>query len=202
MESLNTQQKLRHATATGLTYRVALVVSTRGGMSPRTPTFSSLASRTPPLWQAKSSCSRLITTATAGYLLVISSRNLLPRARRLSIPQERFCCLNSSARGRCVQTEPPVHPLIPLQEHLFELEGEDGGGFLEPGAATYIIYPDEIGGSWRVQAVPVSPQSFDSRKALPEAWRGVRDDALSQLTGIDGGVFVHASGFIGGTNSQ
>ncbi|KAH6917356.1 GAMM1 protein [Coprinopsis sp. MPI-PUGE-AT-0042] len=90
----------------------------------------------------------------------------------------------------------------PWKEHLFELEGEDGGGFLEPGAATYIIYPDEIGGSWRVQAVPVSPQSFDSRKALPEAWRGVRDDALSQLTGIDGGVFVHASGFIGGNKTR
>ena len=29
-------------------------------------------------------------------------------------------------------------------------------------------------------------------------WRGVRDEALSQLSGIDGCIFVHMSGFIGG----
>ena len=55
-----------------------------------------------------------------------------------------------------------------------------------------------MGGNWRVQAVPVSPESFESRKALPEAWRGLRDEELSRVSGIEGGIFVHASGFIGG----
>lgn len=36
---------------------------------------------------------------------------------------------------------------------------------------------------------------------LPKAWRGVRDDALSGLTGIPGCVFVHAAGFIGGSKT-
>jgi len=36
------------------------------------------------------------------------------------------------------------------------------------------------------------------RRSMPSAWRGVRDDALSQLSGIPGCVFVHAGGFIGG----
>jgi uncharacterized UPF0160 family protein len=49
-----------------------------------------------------------------------------------------------------------------------------------------------------VQAVPVSSDSFESRKALPEPWRGLRDDKLSEATGIPGCIFVHASGFIGG----
>jgi uncharacterized UPF0160 family protein len=49
-----------------------------------------------------------------------------------------------------------------------------------------------------VQAVSVSPDRFESRKALPEKWRGLRDDKLSQETGIPGCVFVHMSGFIGG----
>ena len=75
---------------------------------------------------------------------------------------------------------------------------KEAGNTIEEGAATYIVYPDEIAHQWRIQAVPVSPQSFESRKALPEPWRGIRDDELSKLTGIDGGVFVHASGFIGG----
>ena len=35
------------------------------------------------------------------------------------------------------------------------------------------------------------------RRSLPECWRGLRDDALSQTSAIDGCVFVHATGFIG-----
>jgi uncharacterized UPF0160 family protein len=62
----------------------------------------------------------------------------------------------------------------------------------------YVIYTDETAGNYRIQAVPVTPESFESRKALPEAWRGLRDDELSKATGIDGGIFVHAGGFIGG----
>jgi uncharacterized UPF0160 family protein len=52
-----------------------------------------------------------------------------------------------------------------------------------------------------VQAVAVSPESFESRKALPSAWRGLRDDELSKETGIPGCVFVHMSGFIGGNST-
>lgn len=31
-------------------------------------------------------------------------------------------------------------------------------------------------------------------------WRGIRDEALDQITGIPGCIFVHAGGFIGGTS--
>lgn len=75
--------------------------------------------------------------------------------------------------------------------------------------------------------MPISADSFESRKALPEAyvalpsflfpspsfsaevvlmswgvnrWRGIRDEALDQITGIPGCIFVHAGGFIGGTS--
>ena len=83
-----------------------------------------------------------------------------------------------------------------MQEHLFQLEAEQG--IAGDGLPLYIVYPDEASANWRIQAVPVSPDSFVSRKALPEEWRGLRDDNLSKLTGIDGCIFVHASGFIGG----
>ena len=62
----------------------------------------------------------------------------------------------------------------------------------------YVLYPDEFGGNWRIQAVPVAAESFESRKALPAKWRGVRDDELSKLSGVEGCIFVHASGFTGG----
>ncbi|CCA74573.1 related to Gamm1 protein / Ni-binding urease accessory protein (UreG) [Serendipita indica DSM 11827] len=85
----------------------------------------------------------------------------------------------------------------PWKEHLFDLEKELG---IE-GRSIYVLYPDESG-KWRIQAVPVSSESFESRKALPDEWRGLRDDALSQATGVPGCVFVHASGFIGGAQTR
>ena len=53
----------------------------------------------------------------------------------------------------------------PWKEHLFLLEEELN--IPEEEKPVYVIYPDESG-KWRVQAVPVSPDSFSSRKALPE----------------------------------
>lgn len=53
-----------------------------------------------------------------------------------------------------------------------------------------------------MQGVPQYPGSFECRLFLPEPWRGVRDDALSDLTGISGGIFVHANGFIGGNKTK
>lgn len=79
---------------------------------------------------------------------------------------------------------------------MFELEKDLS--IAESEQPIYVIYPDETGGAWRVQAVPKTPESFESRKALPEVWRGLRDDALSQASGVDGCIFIHASGFIGG----
>lgn len=60
---------------------------------------------------------------------------------------------------------------------------------------------DDRGKQWRVQAVAVSPDRFESRKPLPAQWRGLRDDELSKEAGIPGCVFVHMSGFIGGNQS-
>ncbi|KAI0067691.1 metal-dependent protein hydrolase [Artomyces pyxidatus] len=103
---------------------------------------------------------------------------------------------NVDPSGRIILFE----QFAPWKEHLFELEAESATP--EAAKAFYVIYPDETGGNWRIQAVPVSPESFESRKALPEAWRGVRDDELSCVTGIEGGIFVHASGFIGGNKTK
>jgi len=49
--------------------------------------------------------------------------------------------------------------------------------------------------------MPVTVDSFQNRKPLPEEWRGLRDQELSTKSGIPGCVFVHASGFIGGNGS-
>lgn len=88
---------------------------------------------------------------------------------------------------------------IPWKDHLFTLEAE----LALPDAEKplYVLYGEGPGKNWRIQAVPVSKDSFESRKPLPEVWRGVRDEKLSEVSGVEGGVFVHASGFIGGNKT-
>lgn len=87
----------------------------------------------------------------------------------------------------------------PWKDHLYSLEAEHPAE--EP--VLYVLYPEgpDEGSKWRIQAVGQSRDSFESRKALPEPWRGVRDETLDTLTGIEGCVFVHASGFIGGNTT-
>ena len=84
----------------------------------------------------------------------------------------------------------------PWKEHLFELESERGTNPLPK----YALFEDDKG-QWRIQAIPLTPSAFENRKPLPAAWRGVRDAALDEVTGIEGGIFVHAAGFIGGNKT-
>ena len=84
----------------------------------------------------------------------------------------------------------------PWSGHLFDVERELGA----VGKTLYVLYQDTAG-KWRVQAVPVSEGSFQSRKKLPEPWRGVRGKELDDATGLNGCIFVHAAGFIGGAET-
>ncbi|TFY69783.1 hypothetical protein EVJ58_g227 [Rhodofomes roseus] len=120
----------------------------------------------------------------------LPARNLVAAA----IHQARSADI--SAGGKIIVFE----QFLPWKEHLADLEEE----LATPAEsqAIYVLYPDETAHNWRIQAVPLAPDSFDSRKALPEVWRGLRDDELSKKSGIDGGIFVHASGFIGGNKTK
>ncbi|KAI9815006.1 MAG: hypothetical protein M1827_002849 [Pycnora praestabilis] len=88
---------------------------------------------------------------------------------------------------------------VPWKDHLYSLEASNP----EEKVVQYVLYPEgpHEGAKWRIQAVSVTRDSFESRKPLPEAWRGVRDERLDEVAGIQGCVFVHASGFIGGNKN-
>lgn len=99
----------------------------------------------------------------------------------------------------------------PWKEHLYGCEkdeaGTDAAAADDPSKVFYVLYPENAteDAKWRVQAVSVAEGSFESRKPLPENWRGVRDEELDGVMGADipdGAVFVHASGFIGGHKSK
>ena len=85
----------------------------------------------------------------------------------------------------------------PWKDHLFDIEEELG----IKNQIQFVLFPDNLG-SWRVTTVPVEPGSFKFRQGILEPWRGVRDEELSEKSGIPGCIFVHAAGFTGGTKTK
>jgi len=87
----------------------------------------------------------------------------------------------------------------PWKEHLFEIEKEKAVADNEK--IIYVLYADNAG-NCRIQCVPASSDTFENRKSIKKEWQGIRDKELSDLSGIDGCIFVHASGFIGGNKTK
>lgn len=84
----------------------------------------------------------------------------------------------------------------PWKEHVFDIENELG----IKGEIEFVLFADSTG-TWRISTVPLTPGSFEFRRGLPESLRGLRDEELSQKSGVPGCVFIHAAGFIGGAKS-
>lgn len=84
----------------------------------------------------------------------------------------------------------------PWVEHLQDIEDE-----ITDLHILFCVFADQ-GGQFRVRAMPAARGSFDNRLSLPESLRGLRDAELCEKAGIDDMVFVHHSGFIGGTNTE
>jgi uncharacterized UPF0160 family protein len=82
---------------------------------------------------------------------------------------------------------------LPWEKAVFE------GGLQE---LLFVIYPNEDGSAWYCRTIPPEPGSFGQRLSLPEAWRGLQEEAFSKAAGIEDGVFCHPSGFICGARSQ
>lgn len=85
----------------------------------------------------------------------------------------------------------------PWKDHVFALEEELNLG----PKIKFVLFSDQSG-NWRVQCVSVRSGSFVNRISLLEEWRGLRDDKLSEVSGIPDCIFVHASGFIGGNKTR
>lgn len=85
----------------------------------------------------------------------------------------------------------------PWKEHFFELEKELA---ITPEEVKYVLFKGED--SYRIMGVPLTRESFLGRKFMPESWRGLRNEDLSRLTGVEGCIFVHATGFIGGNTTR
>lgn len=85
----------------------------------------------------------------------------------------------------------------PWKEHLFEIERE----LRIENQIQFVLFVDSSN-TWRISTVPVSSGSFEFRKGLPEHLRGLRDDELSEKSGVPGCIFIHTAGFIGGAKTK
>eukprot|EP00239_Pterosperma_sp_CCMP1384_P004963 CAMPEP_0197844618 /NCGR_PEP_ID=MMETSP1438-20131217/1619_1 /TAXON_ID=1461541 /ORGANISM="Pterosperma sp., Strain CCMP1384" /LENGTH=355 /DNA_ID=CAMNT_0043455531 /DNA_START=107 /DNA_END=1177 /DNA_ORIENTATION=- len=85
---------------------------------------------------------------------------------------------------------------MPWKQHLYELEREHS---VDP-LVKFVFYQDQAK-MWRIQAVTAEGTDFTNRLSLPAPWRGVRDDELSKVAGIEGCCFCHMAGFIGGNKT-
>lgn len=55
---------------------------------------------------------------------------------------------------------------------------------------------------WKMRTVLSPPKSFNSRKLLPEAWAGKREEDLVKVTGVKDAFFVHNKRFIATAGSR
>ncbi|KAF5271690.1 hypothetical protein FQA39_LY08013 [Lamprigera yunnana] len=90
-----------------------------------------------------------------------------------------------------------IENYCPWVEHLFSLEEE----LKIDERIKFVLFSDKDG-SYRVQSVPITPGSFVCRNFLHQDWRGLRGEDLIQVSGIDGAIFCHHTGFIGGNKTR
>ena len=84
----------------------------------------------------------------------------------------------------------------PWKEILFNIEKAEQ----MEGTIKFVLFMNQ-NGEYTISTVPVTLGNFAYRKGLPRLWRGLREDALKEKSGIDDMVFVHVSGFIGAAKS-
>lgn len=64
----------------------------------------------------------------------------------------------------------------------------------------FVISPSKDKKVWRLNAIQEA--KFKNRKDLPVAWRGLRDAELEKVSGVQGAIFCHRTGFMAAANSK
>lgn len=85
---------------------------------------------------------------------------------------------------------------LPWATHLKVLEAEKG---IDP-EILFVIFPDSMNG-WRVQAVPMD-DGFELRRKVLSKCTGLRNEVLVEECKVSDALFVHHTGFIGGSSSR
>jgi len=140
-----------------------------------------------PTWDSQQSYDAAFREAAA------AARGILVRACRQAQADARAAGLVLAA----AETSPDPR-VVALDRKLPWEKAIHEGGLRD---LLFVIYPNEDKTAWYCRAVPPESGSFDQRLSLPDPWRGLQDEAFSQVAGIPDGIFCHPSGFICGARS-
>jgi len=122
------------------------------------------------------------------------AHGILTRVCRQAYAEAKAIALVLSSAGKSQDDRVIVlDSKLPWEKAVF-----DGG----LDSLLFVIYPNEDKTAWYCRTVPPEPGSFGQRLSLPEAWRGLQDEAFSNAAGIPDGVFCHPAGFICGARSR
>ncbi len=67
----------------------------------------------------------------------------------------------------------------------------------------FVVTPNRGGLDWNIQTVRDDLSVYGSdRIKFPEEWRGVRDENLTQISGVVGAIFCHKGGFLAGAKTK
>jgi len=71
-----------------------------------------------------------------------------------------------------------------------------GGILTQYPKVLYTVFYRPDTQEWQILAINKNKDSFESRKPLPESWKGLRDKELSEISGVDDAIFCHRTGFM------
>ncbi|MDR3436379.1 MYG1 family protein [Telmatospirillum sp.] len=91
-----------------------------------------------------------------------------------------------------------VYPGILVLEQ--RLPWEDAVFDLNLTEIFYVVRP--AGTDWTCSAVPPEKGSFAQRRPLPDAWAGLRDEALAKVSSVPDATFCHPARFVCGARSR
>ena len=82
-----------------------------------------------------------------------------------------------------------LEKFMPYQEFVLESINPKAKDIL------YAVFKSNRNG-YNVRAIPAKLGSFENRKPLPLSWRGLRNEELQRVTGVETATFCHNAGFI------
>jgi len=77
-------------------------------------------------------------------------------------------------------------------------ESVNRNSFIEFEEVQVVVHPSESGEvkQWKAVAIPKTYGTFENRVTFPEAWAGLRDEELANVSGIPDAVFCHKNCFL------
>ncbi|BES93277.1 chromosome 12 open reading frame 10 [Nesidiocoris tenuis] len=128
----------------------------------------------------------------------LTSEEFIDRVKYYSESWLPALCIVQSAIDNRFTVDPSgeiieLSQFCPWKAHYFKLEEELK---LSPTVKFVVFFGED--GSWRVQSVSLDEKSFILRIPLHKAWQGLRGKDI----GVEGAIFVHGTGFIGGNETR